>query len=130
LFGGGKKSDSKRAENRSVGIEEGMNGFDDDDDGDAGIGYQERHAKFAGRKGSFQYSESELITGKCATCDSLVRWPQRLDVYRCSVCLMVNDLKPATRDATRGNKSDTSPAMEIFRKCTEDGLIVGFATVC
>lgn len=38
----------------------------------------------------------DFVTGNCATCDSTVRWPRQLDVYRCTVCLMVNDLKPAT----------------------------------
>ena len=33
----------------------------------------------------------ELISGRCATCDSQVRWPKHLDVFRCTVCLMIND---------------------------------------
>ena len=47
------------------------------------------------KKGILQAGEKEMITGKCATCDSLVRWPRCLDVFRCTVCLMVNDLKPS-----------------------------------
>ena len=35
----------------------------------------------------------ELISGRCATCDSQVRWPKHLDVFRCTVCLMINDQK-------------------------------------
>lgn len=38
----------------------------------------------------------DLVSGKCATCDSLVRWPRHLNVFRCAVCLMVNDLKQMT----------------------------------
>lgn len=38
--------------------------------------------------------EIEMTSGKCATCDCQVRWPRHLDVFRCTVCLMVNDLKP------------------------------------
>ena len=37
--------------------------------------------------------EGDLVTGRCATCCSLVRWPRQLEVFRCTVCLMVNDLK-------------------------------------
>lgn len=44
-------------------------------------------------RGPSQRRETDLVAGKCATCDSLVRWPRRLDVFRCTVCLMVNDLK-------------------------------------
>ena len=44
-------------------------------------------------KGATQQMERDLVFGKCATCDSMVRWPRHLDVYRCSVCLMINDLK-------------------------------------
>lgn len=43
---------------------------------------------------SLQNAEKDLVTGRCITCDSLVRWPGHLDVFRCTVCLMVNDLKP------------------------------------
>ncbi|KAJ5543446.1 hypothetical protein N7461_009449 [Penicillium sp. DV-2018c] len=32
--------------------------------------------------------------GKCPTCDATVRWPRRLNVFRCSNCLMVTDLEP------------------------------------
>ncbi|MCJ1313088.1 putative E3 ubiquitin-protein ligase [Agyrium rufum] len=40
--------------------------------------------------------DRDLVTGKCATCDSPVRWPRHLDVYRCSICYMINDLKPSS----------------------------------
>jgi E3 ubiquitin-protein ligase HECTD2 len=36
----------------------------------------------------------ELVTGKCMTCDSTVRWPRTLKVFRCMICLMINDLEP------------------------------------
>ncbi|KAI9770729.1 MAG: putative E3 ubiquitin-protein ligase [Geoglossum simile] len=39
--------------------------------------------------------EKDLITGRCMTCDSLVRWPKELNVFRCTICLTINDLKPA-----------------------------------
>ena len=46
-------------------------------------------------RGSPQQGDIDLARGKCATCDASMRWPRRLDVFRCSVCLMVNDLKPS-----------------------------------
>ncbi|KAL8839770.1 MAG: hypothetical protein Q9170_001581 [Blastenia crenularia] len=49
--------------------------------------------------------DSELRSGRCATCDSTVRWPKQLSVFRCTVCLMVNDLRPS--DVRRqGNLED------------------------
>ncbi|KAL8882918.1 MAG: hypothetical protein Q9198_000149 [Flavoplaca austrocitrina] len=36
----------------------------------------------------------ELTSGKCATCSSLIKWPKRLTIFRCTICLMVNDLRP------------------------------------
>ena len=57
--------------------------------------------------GAIHMAEKDLISGKCATCDSIVRWPRHLDVFRCTVCLMVNDLKPIPTtipEATSGSK--------------------------
>lgn len=43
-------------------------------------------------------AEQQLITGKCMTCDTTVKWPKDLGVYRCTVCTTVNDLKPVVRE--------------------------------
>lgn len=40
-------------------------------------------------------SENDTITGRCSTCNSTVRFPQAINAYRCTECLMINDLKPA-----------------------------------
>lgn len=37
--------------------------------------------------------DRQLVSGRCATCDSTVKWPAHLSVFRCTVCLMVNDLQ-------------------------------------
>ncbi|TVY85235.1 putative E3 ubiquitin-protein ligase [Lachnellula suecica] len=47
--------------------------------------------------------DKDLTTGKCKTCDSMVRWPKELKVFRCTVCLMINDLKPIALEARRGD---------------------------
>lgn len=47
--------------------------------------------------------EKELLTGKCMTCDSMVRWPKNLSVFRCTVCMTINDLKPVVLEARRGD---------------------------
>ena len=42
-----------------------------------------------------QHAEKDLVTGKCSTCDSVMRWPCQVQTFRCTVCLMINDLKPS-----------------------------------
>lgn len=43
-------------------------------------------------------ADREPVTGQCMTCDSTVRWPQGLKVYRCTTCLTINDLEPLSVD--------------------------------
>ncbi|KAH7407551.1 ubiquitin-protein ligase-like protein E3 [Cadophora sp. MPI-SDFR-AT-0126] len=47
--------------------------------------------------------DKDLTTGKCMTCDSMVRWPKELKVFRCAVCLTINDLKPVALEARQGD---------------------------
>lgn len=65
-----------------------------------------------------QPANDGLMTGNCATCGSLVRWPRHLHVFRCTVCLMVNQLKlaaakPADEDGLEAefhvNMDETEP---------------------
>ncbi|CAD6499501.1 BgTH12-03613 [Blumeria graminis f. sp. triticale] len=41
-----------------------------------------------------KFAEKDFVTGKCMTCDSNVRWPKELNIFRCTVCMTINDLKP------------------------------------
>lgn len=36
----------------------------------------------------------DFKTGHCMTCASLVRWPKDLFVFRCTICMTVNDIEP------------------------------------
>lgn len=47
--------------------------------------------------------DKDLMTGKCMTCDSMVRWPKELKVFRCTVCLTINDLQPVVLEARHGD---------------------------
>jgi E3 ubiquitin-protein ligase HECTD2 len=49
-------------------------------------------------------ADREPVTGQCMTCDSTVRWPQGLKVYRCTTCLTINDLEPWSVD-----RNDSGP---------------------
>lgn len=95
---------SKRAEKRSDGI---LNATGLDAVGNrtlgAGNGGLIDDLMMASHGGSLQYTEKDLVTGKCMTCDTNVRWPKHLNVFRCTVCLMINDLKPAVIDQQADN---------------------------
>lgn len=83
-------------------------------------------------------SAMDLITGKCMTCDSMVRWPRELQVFRCTVCLTINDLCPVVLEARKGDgarvvKSGTGVARasllevektrEVIEKCVVEYLL-------
>ena len=70
-------------------------------DADAGI-----HIKSPVKHGKEVMKDEDLRTGNCPTCDSMVRWPKKLDVYRCTNCLMINDLKPVGKHTTYGTTSN------------------------
>ncbi|KAI9734706.1 MAG: putative E3 ubiquitin-protein ligase [Claussenomyces sp. TS43310] len=48
-------------------------------------------------------STKDLTTGKCMTCDSTVRWPKTLSVFRCTICSTINDLKPVGDEGQQGS---------------------------
>ncbi|RKF62600.1 putative E3 ubiquitin-protein ligase mug30 [Erysiphe neolycopersici] len=65
-----------------------------------------------------RYPDENLMKGKCITCDSLVRWPKELYVFRCTVCLTINDLKPIILE-TRREDGYRIPIMSRFGVPTE-----------
>lgn len=86
---------------------------DDDDDGDDedGVTYISDPRSKSPRKHPPGWTPAEeFVAGKCMTCDSTVRWPRLLKVYRCTVCLTVNDLEPCP------DSQDHGPAPKIRRK--------------
>lgn len=38
-------------------------------------------------------SAEDFATGRCLTCSTMMRWPKNLSTFRCTECLMVNDLE-------------------------------------
>lgn len=51
-------------------------------------------SRSGGSRSANAQQDRDLTTGKCMTCDSMVRWPKGLAVFRCSVCVTINDLTP------------------------------------
>lgn len=50
--------------------------------------------------GPRRYDENELDIVVCATCETKAKIPRAIAEYRCSICLMINDLKISTPKAT------------------------------
>lgn len=63
----------------------------------------EEHAAPAEARHKAPNSTDNLRTGRCMTCDSMVRWPKELNVFRCTVCLTINDLEPIVLVARPGD---------------------------
>ncbi|EHK24451.1 uncharacterized protein TRIVIDRAFT_122664, partial [Trichoderma virens Gv29-8] len=61
------------------------------------------------KRGSPSMSK-DFATGNCMTCASLVKWPRELKVFKCTICMTINDLVPISVDS-HGSKQrhDTSP---------------------
>lgn len=45
---------------------------------------------------------TELATGNCMTCGSMVQWPKELDVFRCKICTTINDISSLGRLHSQG----------------------------
>ncbi|KAJ9149407.1 HECT-domain-containing protein [Pleurostoma richardsiae] len=56
----------------------------------------------------------DFVTGNCMTCGSLVRWPRELKVFKCTICLTINDLEPIS-DLARA-APDSRPARGAERQ--------------
>ena len=56
-----------------------------------------RHDAFSNKQSAVENSlprdDRQPMTGRCMTCDSTVRWPHGLKVFRCTTCLTINDLE-------------------------------------
>ena len=108
----GDRQINRRTEGRNE-----FNALDTVEDEDPGIpsGFSRDHV-FTGQMGSLQHNEKNLVTGKCATCGSFVRWPKDVDVFRCTICLMVNDLTPASkaRSGTTNSNIGTTIKRDVF----------------
>lgn len=74
--------------------------------------HEDGNTKGSSAEGSSQRGDRQPVTGKCMTCDSTVRWPQGIKVFRCTTCLTINDLEynPATRGDPPSTTTATGPS--------------------
>ncbi|KAK1997628.1 HECT-domain-containing protein [Colletotrichum falcatum] len=54
------------------------------------------------KRGGTDGGSRDFATGNCMTCGSLVRWPRELKVFKCTVCVTINDIHP-DQQGTRAN---------------------------
>lgn len=66
-------------------------------------------AKTVGQESSSHRADRQPVTGRCMTCDSTVRWPQGLKVFRCTTCLTINDLEPNHEPRQEGSAASQGP---------------------
>ncbi|PKY04369.1 ubiquitin-protein ligase [Aspergillus campestris IBT 28561] len=107
--------------------EDFLDSDDDDDDDSDQVTYLPLPDSLASlstspHKGLPRPSPAEdLTSGRCMTCNSTVRWPKHLKVFRCTECLTVNDLE-ACRESVEANhggsnaKDGRGTAPSISRK--------------
>lgn len=88
FFGTGSKRSQRRVHPKN------KIGVDSTDDDSIDDGHSNRSSNVPLRKPCVT-AGSEPMTGKCMACDSTVRWPRELRVFRCTICLTVNDLEPS-----------------------------------
>ncbi|KAL2821372.1 hypothetical protein BDW59DRAFT_110562 [Aspergillus cavernicola] len=127
--------------NKSISLEVTLDTDDDDDDDDDEI-YLPNHISTSPRKGVPRPPpKDDLTIGKCMLCNSTVRWPRHLNVFRCTECLTVSDLEPYQEARDSGGqgslKKDVKPAQQAIprkaipltierTKTIIDGCIFGY----
>lgn len=97
--------------NRSISKKDNLM-FDSDDEDDDEVTYLPDPNSSSPRKGAARPTPAEEMTsGKCMVCNSTVRWPRNLKVFRCTECLTVNDLEPFV-DSGKAGGNGLSVVME------------------
>jgi E3 ubiquitin-protein ligase HECTD2 len=121
FFGGGRKPDKKNSFKIDTNI---YDTTDDDTSTNGDLARYNGTGKSPSRNAS-QKGNKEPVTGKCMTCDSTVRWPQGLKVYRCTTCMTINDLEPyaETRSESGGSDRFGSPIPHRKRKFVDASLL-------
>ena len=107
FFGTGSRRSQKRVHPKN---KIGVDSTDDDsiDDGQSNRSPNVQLRKPCGT------ASSEPMTGRCIACDSAVRWPRELRVFRCTICLTVNDLEPSQETSQQPLSSSQNNAHASF----------------
>ncbi|KAL2260317.1 hypothetical protein VTK26DRAFT_5687 [Humicola hyalothermophila] len=79
-------------------------------------------------KSSLGGTRGEFATGRCMTCASLMRWPSELSVFKCTICLTINDLQPVDGRGGTGTEGSVQPislghTKELVNQCLRSFLL-------
>ncbi|KAJ1337896.1 E3 ubiquitin-protein ligase HECTD2 [Microdochium nivale] len=75
-----------------------------------------------GRRPNPAHGPNDFRTGHCMTCASLVRWPKSLGVFRCTICMTVNDIEAPSS----GQSSDDKIHASGSSTSTKDGISTSY----
>ncbi len=75
-----------------------------------------------GHRNGSSVGSTDFATGRCMTCGSLVRWPRELHMFRCTICMTINDLKPLSRDAGREDAAQEAAALSEEQSRSGTGI--------
>ncbi|CEJ80499.1 hypothetical protein VHEMI00679 [[Torrubiella] hemipterigena] len=64
-------------------------------------------------------NNKDFVSGHCMTCNSLVRWPRNLDIFKCTICLTVNDLSPRQNNQRQGSENQSYAPVAISLQQTK-----------
>ncbi|KAI4256761.1 MAG: hypothetical protein LQ352_001944 [Teloschistes flavicans] len=64
--------------------------------------------------GRLRPGAKEMEIGHCATCGSTVKWPRNLSVFRCTVCLMVNDVRQSGAESWEQSENRTDEKLPVL----------------
>ena len=120
IFTGKNHSKSKKRDGGASSTGVGAAGFDSATDDETFS--SSKSGNMGAVKSKEKGIDKDLRTGNCMTCASMVRWPKELKVFRCSVCLTINDLVPVRLEARHGDghriPSVAGPGSHVSRsKC-------------
>ncbi|KAM7208684.1 putative E3 ubiquitin-protein ligase [Naviculisporaceae sp. PSN 640] len=80
-----------------------------------------------GHKPGTSAGSKDFSTGNCMTCGSLVRWPRDLHVFKCTICMAINDLRPQPRHHKADNGQKPGSATEERSKSCSNTISVELA---
>ncbi|KAJ0125354.1 HECT-domain-containing protein [Diaporthe amygdali] len=127
--------------------------FDSDSDSDAemlGLGPGSKQKRPAQPLGPSKVhvkpaGDKDFASGNCMTCGAMSRWPKGLKVFKCTLCMTINDLvdinsaaevnnhavgyRRASEDATPSLKAPISPegTKHLVRDCLRNYLVAALA---
>lgn len=125
LFSSKKKSPPKNV---------AQDDFDSDSDSDAemlGLGPGSARPKVpaqpAGLSNAKPLSEKDYASGNCMACGALSRWPKGIKVFKCTLCVTINDLVDLKTVTEAQNHAPaaagTGPHHEGTAQCSKGMLV-------